>query len=195
MLRWLIGILAVGSLAVSAGGQTTQPSPDGWNKTVAAFAGAVQDADPDTARGLLADACDIHTFQSDRSTGVTKLIDFAGGQALLGSHAYAMPTVSLATDVANDVARSEDVPPDAKKDLTIDDLAVQARANATATRWLTSTLKAQDGTLVGVVELWNTNASASDNPPHPLFILVTGAVSDAGVYTISKIVYGDPIQN
>jgi hypothetical protein len=193
MLRWILALGTMLCLTVSAAAQTTRPVPAGWTQAVSDFATAVNSADNDAAQALLADQVDIHTFSSAQGASLKLLIDFASAQTLVDAHGYLHPPVTLAADIAADAAACDIIPPEAKQSLVSDGPAA-AKASEIAVKWVTSTLNANSGTLVGVITFWDLRVNGTpDNPVHPFFILIKGAQTDSGKFAITTIVFGDPI--
>ena len=174
-----------------AAGQTTRPQgdvPASWERQVSSLAAAAAAHDGQTLQSLVAPDCRFRRFNAPSDTDVSDFVDFATSGAVLGDHAYLYPPPTLACDIAHDVDSSATVSDFDKKVLALDD----KQGQTIAMQWLTQALSAQDGTLVGIVVLWDTRSDA-DGPRRPLFALVEGKRGADG-FKLSQIVYGDPLQ-
>ncbi|MGD0389455.1 MAG: hypothetical protein ABSC42_10925 [Tepidisphaeraceae bacterium] len=184
-----ISVLAlIGGLAA---GQTTRPDaevPASWERQVSSLAAAAAAHDGQTLQSLVAPDCRFRRFNAAADTDVSDFVDFATSGSVLGDHAYLYPPPMLAADIAHDVDSSPAVSEFDKKTLALDDQPGQT----VAMQWLTQTLGAQDGTLVGIIVLWDTRSDA-DGPHRPLFVLVVAKQAADG-FKLSQIVYGDPLQ-
>jgi len=190
-MRLSIFISVLALFAGVAAGQTTRPQtdvPTSWERQVSSLAAAAAAHDGQTLQSLVAPDCRCRRFNASADSDVSDFIDFATSGAVLGDHAYVYPPPALAADIAHDVDSSAQVSDFDKKVLALDDKSAQT----VPMQWLAQALGAQDGTLAGIIILWDTRPDA-DGPHRPLFVLVQGK-NGADGFKLSQIVYGDPLQ-
>ena len=194
----MVFILAVGALCSFARGQTTRASAGGqsgtevpvaWEREVSSLAGAAAGKDDETISNLAGSDCQIRRFNSEYDEDVADLVDFASSVAVLGDHAYVAPASTAAADVADDVNSSAIISGFAKRALDLD----AKRDQTTVMQWLTSSLQAQDGALVGLVSMWDAKGDVDDK--HRLvFLLILAEKTSDGGFKLRRIVYGDPLR-
>jgi len=190
-MRLSIFISVLALFAGVAAGQTTPPQtdvPTSWERQVSSLAAAAAAHDGQTLQSLVGPDCRYRRFNASADSDVSDFVDFATAGAVLGDHAYLYPPSTLAADIAHDVDSSAEVSDFDKKVLALDDKSAQT----VAMQWLAQALGAQDGTLVGIIILWDTRPDA-DGPHRPLFVLVEGK-KEADGFKLSQIVYGNPLQ-
>jgi len=107
---------------------------------------------------------------------------------VLGDHAYTFPANAVALDIARDVDSSSEVSDFAKKSLNLTDKS----GRSIAMQWMAQSLGAVDGEFVGIIVTWDSHSNLDDE--HRLeFVLVKGREDSQG-FTLTRIVYGDPLQ-
>jgi hypothetical protein len=191
MMRLSIFISVLALFGGLAAGQTTRPQgevPASWERQVSSLAAAAAAHDGQTLQSLVAPDCRYRRFNAAADSDVSDFVDFATTGAVLGDHAYVYPPPALAADIAHDVDSSSTVSDFDKKVLALDDKSGQT----VAMQWLVQALGAQDGTLVGIIVLWDIRPDL-DAQHRPLFVLVE-AKKEADGFKFSQIVYGDPLQ-
>jgi hypothetical protein len=209
-------VVTAAMLGRSAGGQqttpaTTQPAAEPWPRAVEQFARALVAGDD--VRPLLADGAVVRPFGAASGSGTTAEMNRMLGQShtatLIGAHAYVPPPVVWAADVAVDCKNSLDLPDELRQRMVPQDDVEIKRANATAVQWLSNTLGAADGDLVGVVVMYvpAEPLAGSSTPPENLsgemmFVLLKGqAVQDGAsdddvdetAVSVRQVVYGNPL--
>jgi hypothetical protein len=111
---------------------------------------------------------------------------------------YTWPAPTIASDLAQDIKDSSNVPEAARKQFEVGDEAAQRRANNTAAQWVASLLQPETGELVAVIVLLpeqseavaSTEDSSNAAIHHPFFILIK-ARADEARFRITQIAYGD----
>jgi hypothetical protein len=197
-VRFIVFILAAGALCSIAQGQTTRASggapsgtevPVAWEREVSSIAAAAAGKDDETLQNLAGSDCQIRRFNSEHDEDVADLVDFASSVAVLGDHAYIFPASGSAVDIADDVNSSAIISGFCKRALDLDG----KRDQTTVMQWMTSSLQAQDGALVGMVVMWDAKPETDDK--HRLvFVLISAEKSGDGGFKVKRIVYGDPLQ-
>jgi len=191
LMRLFVFISVLALFAGVAAGQTTRPQtevPTSWERQVSSLAAAAAAHDGQTLQSLVAPDCRFRRFNAAADTDISDFVDFATSGSVLGDHAYLYPSPTLAADIAHDVNSSAAVSDSDKKNLALDDKPGQT----VAMQWLTQALGAQDGTLIGLIVLWDTRPDL-DAHHRPLFVLIE-AKQEADGFKFSQIVYGDPLQ-
>jgi len=124
------------------------------------------------------------------------------------TRAYLETPVMLASDIAADL-KDSNLPEDVKRRLTPSDDTAIKRANATAARWISTSLFTSGVEPVAVIVLWRdqpngaepSNSTTTDgDDTHeiladrrlPTFILLKGEYLD-GRFRVRQICYGDPL--
>jgi hypothetical protein len=209
-LRFIFVAMLALLLSRAAAGQTTQPSSDAsadnstagdWALVVRHFAEALS-AEPASATTLLRPIvvrdCTVHRFDGGGSQ-LSDLLDHTAGATLVSARGYLAPVATMAADIADDASNCGELPDEVKKSLTPPDVEAKRRANATAARWVGSTLQASAGQPVGVVIQWLPEIQSNDPTGNSisqrlLMILVKGQLGSDGKYYIRQIVYGNTRQ-
>jgi hypothetical protein len=106
----------------------------------------------------------------------------------------------MAADIRADAQNAQDAPDEIKKLLIPEDDKEMQRANATAAQWMTETLGAASGDLVGVVVMWThepqlPGIASHDDTDQIVFVLVRGVQRENASPKIRGIIYGIPLAN
>jgi hypothetical protein len=189
-MRWLLATLAVLCFCCEAAGQTTRPSPPGWDRTVQSLSAA--SGDEDAIGNLLASGCIVHKFGDDHNSTVKSLCDFLSIQAPVGEHAYIFPPQNMAADIAADVGASPLISDQIKHDLALDDPIARNAAAEVAVKWAQQVLHADANTPIGLIILWDAHAD-EDDQRRLAFVLAKGEAQPDGQYKITAIVWGNPL--
>jgi hypothetical protein len=191
-VRFIAFTLWITFLAAAASAQTTRQSPQdvpvAWEKQITSLAAAIAAKDGEAIQTLVGPDCQIRKFNSERDIDLSEFTDFATAISVLGDHAYISPALSAATDIADDINSSPIITPSTKHSLALD----PKRDQTTVLQWITAALNTQDGTLVGLIVLWDPRPDIEDHH-RPNFILVTGEKS-GDAYKLNRISFGDPLQ-
>ncbi|MCY2954959.1 MAG: hypothetical protein NTU53_23765 [Planctomycetota bacterium] len=175
-------------------GQATRPSAEPWTQTVEQFAQALAQSDPAALVPLLADNASVHGFDAKTADAV-RLLSRTHGAAIISARAYVHAPSRMATDIVESFAQAQQVPDELKRYMTPQNEAQMARANTAAARWLTETLTAKPGDLVGVVVFWSAPTGAlgvvESVRPEIIFVLVKGGMA-GGSPRIEAIAFGNP---
>ena len=120
------------------------------------------------------------------------LLEFTAARQVLGHHAYVAPATAMAADIVADINASARVSDDVKQSMTPDGAEARQSAANVATRWVSITLVADEGTPVGIIILWNSNDEQADQR-RATFILIRGEQVGER-FQINRIFFGDPLQ-
>lgn len=137
---------------------------------------------------------EVRRFGSSELATPAALGDRFDGWRVLAVEAFEYPSVRIAADVADGLARVRDRDPQAVPEVLVRALSAppgaQQAAEQTASRWLASTLKPSQGDQVAIVLLWNP-ADASRPPFERLtFLLVKAGRLPDGRYRVASVFFG-----
>ena len=187
-ISFLTGILL---LTASALGQTTQPAGDAelqWERTVSSLGAAIAAHDQQSMAAMVGGDCRLSRFFAGPDQDTSPFFEAVLPSTVLGDHAYTFPANAVASDIARDVNSSSEVSDFAKKSLNLTDKS----GRSIAMQWMAQSLGAVDGEFVGIIVTWDSHSNLDDE--HRLeFVLVKGREDSQG-FTLTRIVYGDPLQ-
>ena len=159
------------------------------------FAQALAQNDPTTLAPLLADDVSVQAFDA-KTVDAVRLLSRTRGTLLIGSRAYVHAPARMAADIVEAFVQAQ-APDEIKRYMTPANDSQMVRANTAAAKWLTESLSAKPGDLVGVVVFWRPPSGAQKLAeglrPEIVFVLVKGSLAGPAA-RIDAIAFGNPQQ-
>jgi hypothetical protein len=191
--RAAIALLLVCWLYAPANAQTTKPS-EAWVGVVHQFANSLSDPNgADDSKATLSDDCAVRSFKDSGNTVATLAAHLSGANLLL-ANAYTAPVTTLASDVANSIGTSRNLPDSVRK-MFIPADGDASKADSVAALWMSRVLNLTDGQSAGVlIYLVADPIHPDSSQPQAILVLIKGQADLDGAYHVTQIVFGDPQQ-